>query len=558
MFSELPLYNKLLVAIIDILAIWLGVMVLNKNSIKGLNKSFLFILISMLFWVNFAFLARMLDQSTDHIYVILSLKTAWFATPFLFVFLYHFVIYFLEIPKKHLALNYFVTIGGSLIALLVALTNFVVKDIAYVNNSLTIVYGPGMYAYIGVGILLMLAPIYVIFKRYFALNDNIKRKVKIILIGTFSFYLLNLIFNVILPTSFDITRYYFFGDYSSLILLAAVAYSIVRFKAFDIKVATTEATVMILSIFLFAEIFLSNGTLEYLSKSLIWVLVSYVGYKLVGSIKKEINQREEIEKLASNLKKANKELKELDQAKDDFLSMASHELNTPLSAIEGYLSMMLDEEIGGKLNKTHRGYLEKVFKSSQRLAHLVKDLLNVSRIEQGRIHLIYVQANLNDVVEQAYAEIKPIADKFKHTVTLNLDKDIPKSYFDADRITEVVINLVGNAFKYTPAKGSIEIKTYEKDKSITFSVTDNGNGIAKEYLGSIFEKFERGGMVHDQGRGTGLGLFISKNLVDIHEGNIWVESRGEGKGSTFYFSLPILTQKPHDKHEGEGPVLRLK
>ncbi len=487
------------------------------------------------------------------------IRTVMFLVPFLMLALYYFSISYLNSDYKFNLKKFLLILSACIAVAIINITPFAYLSVSIsASGQIIPVTGPGLLA---TGFLIL--PLFgysisTMLRNARKANKEDAYKIK------FALYLFLISFGIQIITSFVVVSLFNYtnlvplGSFLTFFFTVAITASILRFKLFDVNMIGSMVFVALLIVLMFAEIFSATGVENIIYKITVFIAVCFVSYQFIKNIRIEAKQRKTLEELASKLKEANQELKELDETKDNFLSMASHELNTPLSAIEGYLSMMLDEGMGGKLNKTHRGYLEKVYSSSQRLAHLVKDLLNVSRIEQGRIHILFEKGNLNKIIEQAYSEIKPEADKHKHNVVLSLNKDIPETFMDTDRITEIVINLTGNAIKYTPEGGKIEIKTYEKDKFLWFSVKDNGEGVAKEYIDNIFQKFERGDKVHDQGRGTGLGLFISKNLVEFHKGKVWVESEGEGKGSTFFFTLPILSEKPKDTHAGEGPVLRLK
>jgi signal transduction histidine kinase len=298
-----------------------------------------------------------------------------------------------------------------------------------------------------------------------------------------------------------------------------------------------------------------------LIKAIVWILATYGGYVLIKSVKTEIKQKEDLQVLATKLDEANQHLEELDETKDNFLSMATHELNTPIAAIEGYLSMIVDEKMAGEINDKAMGYLKNVYMSSKRLAALVRDLLNVSRIESNRIHLINEEASIEDVINQAIAEIKIKADEVGHKLVFEKpNKPLPKSWFDVSRITEVVINLMGNSIKYTEPPGKITVRAHADDNKIVVSVEDNGRGIPADRAEHIFEKFSQVDVLKDQVKGTGLGMFISKNLVNLHKGQLWFKSSVDPKhhGTTFYFSLPILKEKPVDENEGQGAVIKLK
>lgn len=242
------------------------------------------------------------------------------------------------------------------------------------------------------------------------------------------------------------------------------------------------------------------------------------------------------------LKDANDYLSELDKMKDEFISMASHELNTPLAAIEGYLSMILDEHMG-KIDKKSQLFLGRAYESSKRLAELILDLLNVPRIEQGRLKMKFAQANLADLAESVIHELQIKTDA-KH-LYLKLEADrakLPLLWCDPDRIREVFVNLIGNAIKFTE-KGGITVKISASNTVVHTEIVDTGRGIAEADKKKLFQKFSQIHREIDEQKGTGLGLYISKNFVDLHRGTIWVESQ-PGKGSRFIFELPVTKAPP--------------
>jgi signal transduction histidine kinase len=218
--------------------------------------------------------------------------------------------------------------------------------------------------------------------------------------------------------------------------------------------------------------------------------------------------------------------------------------------------MILDEGIGGEIPPQAKGFLEKIYSASQRLAAMVKDLLNVSRIESGRIHLIYEQKPIEGLIDQAIGEILSKAKEVNQTLTFDKPtKAMPLTWFDVTRIIEVLINMIGNSIKYTQPGGKIEVSVSADTESITVAVEDNGRGIPKEKQDQVFSKFTQVDVLKDEVKGTGLGMYISKRFIELHKGKIWFESDGENKGTSFYFSLPIIKEKPVDPHEGEGAVL---
>jgi signal transduction histidine kinase len=250
------------------------------------------------------------------------------------------------------------------------------------------------------------------------------------------------------------------------------------------------------------------------------------------------------------LKDANEYLSQLDKMKDEFISMASHELNTPLAAIEGYLSMVLDEGMG-KVDAKSKEYLSRAYASSKRLAELILDLLNVSRIEQGRLKMKFSQVSMVELAESVVHELQIKADSKKIYLKIEAEKSLPKLWCDPDRIREVIVNLTGNALKFTD-KGGVTINIGKSEGGfIRVTVVDTGRGIAKEDQKKLFQKFSQVKREIDEHQGTGLGLYISKNFVELHKGKIWVESEA-GKGSKFIFEIPLLKEAPKQL---EGAIL---
>lgn len=234
--------------------------------------------------------------------------------------------------------------------------------------------------------------------------------------------------------------------------------------------------------------------------------------------------------------------KTVERMKTEFVSIAAHQLRTPISAIKWTLRMVLDGDFGPVTNE-QKDFLEKTYQSNERMINLVNDLLNVTRIEEGRYLYNITAVNLEDViakVSDTYSEIL----KHKHLV-LSYDKPaapLSKVRVDVEKISLVISNLIENSIKYTPVNGTIQVAITEADGKITVSVKDSGIGILKSQQDRIFTKYFRGlNVLRMETEGTGLGLFISKNIVETHGGKIWFESE-ENKGTTFLFTLPIASQ----------------
>lgn len=290
----------------------------------------------------------------------------------------------------------------------------------------------------------------------------------------------------------------------------------------------------------------TKESLEYLQAKFINVegREIWVGFSLTPI--RMSNQNAEDDQIIAVCRDISK-LVELDHAKSDFVSMASHELRTPLTVINGYISLFSSGELGDidRPDLAHyKMVLTQIHRSTQRLNNLVEDLLDVSRIEQGRLSLSLAQLNLGSFVEEAVEEMQVRAQSKSHSLILsNISAtlmDLPLLVSaDSGKLKQILINLIDNAIKYTPDGGVIDISIRRSGKEAIVSIQDNGVGIPKNLLSRIFEKFQRleGSYVKDT-QGTGLGLYIVKELVKAHGGRIWVDSK-VNEGSTFSFSLPL-------------------
>ncbi len=253
-----------------------------------------------------------------------------------------------------------------------------------------------------------------------------------------------------------------------------------------------------------------------------------------------IRLKQEIKSATTDLREANKRLTELDKIKDEFLSIASHELRTPMTAIKSYLWMILNKSNNGDtISPKSRQYLDRAYLSTDRLLALVNDMLDVSRIEAGRIELHAAQLDLSARAKIALDELQSQATQ--RNITITLQSPAPKLVnADPDKLHQVFINLIGNAIKFTPIGGRIDISFTAEKNAVQTAISDTGKGISKKDLPKLFTKFGRleGTLVSvAESGGTGLGLFICNQIIKKHGGQIWVESK-LGKGSTFYFSLP--------------------
>jgi len=372
---------------------------------------------------------------------------------------------------------------------------------------------------------------------------------------------------------------------SGLFFIIILSYSILKHHLLDIRVASATFLTVVLLIVFFVDIFLAKSSTETVFRVIAFAAMTVIGFYLIRSVNNEIRQKEKLQELSIQLAQANNHLKDLDKMKTEFVSLASHELLTPVSAIEGYLSMILDEKLAKIEDPKAQRFLDNVYKSSKRLARLIADMLNISRIEEGRLLVEKKDIDLGDLVRQVMDELKFKADEHKQKIIFeNVAGAKYPTFTDPDKIKEVLVNLIGNSIKYTMQPGTITVSiekvptetvtktwgeleavikagTVDDQESIhavadenmkmilgkeqyMIKVKDQGIGIPAEELPKLFKKFHRvGDFSTAESQGTGLGLYITRALVELHHGRVWPASEGQGKGSTFTFTLPTLDAK---------------
>ena len=249
-----------------------------------------------------------------------------------------------------------------------------------------------------------------------------------------------------------------------------------------------------------------------------------------------VTLQNKVDEATSKLRHTNEQLKALDEAKDDFISMASHQLRTPLTSVKGYISMILDGDTG-KITALQKKMLGQAFFSSQRMVYLISDLLNVSRLKTGKFAIEPKVVNLVDLINEEMIQL--LETSKSKDVTLNYLKPthFPDLYLDEIKTRQVVMNFIDNAIHYTPPGGKVDIILEETPQTIEFRVVDNGIGVPKSEVHHLFTKFYRASNARKtRPDGTGLGLFMAKKVIIAEGGSVLFESK-ENEGSTFGFTF---------------------
>ena len=293
-------------------------------------------------------------------------------------------------------------------------------------------------------------------------------------------------------------------------------------------------SILLILEFLFLEPISSLSMFQLVSVLPTIFVIAFISSALIKRILSE-------QKTSKKLQVAYAELKKLDRAKSEFVSIASHQLRTPLTAIKGYISMMIEKSYGNPPEKMEKP-LKNIYDSNERLIRLVNDLLNVSKIEAGRMELKKEKTSLEEIIISVIEELQNEAKN--KNIYLKYEKPphklSPKISVDKFKIRQAILNLIDNAIRYTE-KGGITIKTKIQNTKYQIQISDTGEGMTKEEISHLFKSFSRGKAgTRFWTEGAGLGLYVAKKFIEMHNGSIWAESKGKGKGSTFYIELPII------------------
>lgn len=346
--------------------------------------------------------------------------------------------------------------------------------------------------------------------------------------------------------NFALTRDYSWADnvflYAPIgvaIFVGMLAFAFIKYKSLNIKVMATEVMgVALLGISAMQAAYtqqLINRVLGVISVLLSLIFVVF----LIRSIENERKRKEDLQKMSVELDKANSKLRMANNSKTEFISIASHQIRTPMTAIKGYTSMALEGSYG-KIEEELKKVLQKIFLSSDRVVTLVGDMLSVSKMESGRMEFKLKECDLQTICQEIFGIFEMHAQNAGLSLKFEASAGVlPMVLIDGIKMREVISNLIDNAIKYCP-QGGIILKVERRGDLERVIVSDTGIGIPAEELPRLFEKFSRG---KDKKRltsaGSGIGLFVGKSIVEANGGKIWAESDGKNKGSRFIIELPI-------------------
>lgn len=508
-----------------------GIVVLLNDRNKPENQAWFAMTVSTSIWSFAYFFMTITYDKESAITANLVLHDAA-----IFIPLFYFLLVLITTKKiEKFKVLFFVFCGAAIIFLLINPSKFFVADlIPKAGFNFAQVPGPWYFYYFLYFTALVLLGIFFAFISIIQSKDNNEKiRYKYVI-----YFTLAAAFgggSVFGTTFFGIPPY-------PLILFSLypviTGYAMLRHELFNVKIIATQLITFTLWVSILVRMLLSNTLREQIAEAVLFLISIILGLLLIKSIKSEIRQREKIESLAKDLELANEHLKELDQQKSEFVSLASHQLRGPLTAVKGYASMLLDNDFGA-LEGGVRDAIDKIYQSTQDLVVVVGDYLDVSRIEQGRMQYDFTNFNMKDLVETIITELRPNIERAKLSMAFDFDASCDFTVeADQGKIKQVIGNLLDNSIKYTPQGGIHVWLKRTQDSKILVSITDTGVGIDPEVLPRLFEKFTR---APDASKtnilGTGLGLYVARKMIEAHHGRIWAESAGQNKGSSFFIEL---------------------
>lgn len=460
-------------------------------------------------------------------------------------------VYFIQVFILKKDINYKQKIF--LLALLLPVFLFAHTDLSVSGFNITDcdAYGfEGIYYkwyYTALGVLAIILIAATSIRAYFKSTDTtFKKQLFLMFLGVESFLL-----SFITATSitsylagigyFEDSRLEFFGLFGMIIFMSFIGFLIVSFKTFKIGLLATQALAFALVILTASQYTYAQTVTNFILATISLLLTIIISYILIKSVKKEVSQRRKIESLVIDLERANERLKQMDKLKSEFVSIASHQLRSPITAISGYASL-INEGSYGEVPEKMRDPISRIVESARMMATSIEDYLNVSRIEAGNMKFNYSDFNLVDETEHICDDLRPEA--LKNGLVLLFRKRIDsKGIVNADigKVQQIIHNLINNAVKYTP-RGAITVYVHDdtKHKAIYIDIMDTGIGMGPDTLHSIFQKFERGDTANTVNvKGTGLGLYVALKMAEAMKGTITAHSEGEGKGSRFTVELPL-------------------
>lgn len=534
---SIPNIDLLSVGITVTASLILGVIIFINNRRSVTNLFFLLFIVVNIGWSIFNYLNY---QTTDPLLVLWAIRLVlFFAT--LQAFSFFMLMYVFPGERLEMSSRWkWILSMSAIIVAIFTLTPFVFSRVVITPGQVAQpipAFGIGIFGIFGV--LFVVSGIVLLIKKIRKAPTRIEKlPFEYLLGGLVVMFILIIIFNFLYPAFFNDTRFIPLAAVFTLPFIIATTYAIFRHHLLHVKTIAAEIFAALLSLATIFELLYSTTLVEIILRSLICVLVLIFSIFLITSVWKEEEQREELQRLDKELQDKNLKLDELSHFKSELLSLASHQIRSPLAAIKGFATLIVGGSYGDTSDKV-KETVGKMGKSADELIALINTLLDVRKVEEGKMEYQFEKTDLTKMVGDVVDSLKSIAENKK--LEFNFASPGKELWVNADpqKFKQVIQNLTDNALKYTPS-GFVHVELKEDSGFAIVSVADSGLGIPETLVPHLFEEFIRDERVKKQILGTGLGLYIANKIAEAHGGKISAESPGEGKGSTFHVRIPLM------------------
>jgi len=530
----------------------LGFIIFISNRKSVTNRTFLYFALLTILYSIFNYLPSQINDVNINLWVfrVVIFLAVWHA--------FYFFQLFLVFPKESIKFSKsykFILLPITILISILNLSPIVFKSVKEASSSgqvLAIQNGPGIALFALAVIFLVFGGLIMLFKKTIKATGIEKSQFRYVTLGTLITFSLLIAFNFILPAFFDNSQFISLAPLFFLPFISLTFYAIRRYNLLNIKIITTEILTFALAIVSFIEIVFSNNFVALVFRSAIFILIFAFGILLIRSVRREVEQREKLEVLTKELQAANEKLKELDNLKSEFLSFASHQIKSPMAVVKGFAELIYEGSYGPIPDKAKEA-AGRIKEAVDRLLALVKNFLDLRKIEQGKMDYNFEIVNIIDVIKRMGDDLSLLVKKKNLEYKFEAADTELKARIDVQRFTQVIQNIIDNAIKYTDS-GWIKVSVKKELDMVLITVSDSGRGMSKEMLAKLFGQFSRDSEAAKAKEGTGLGLFIAKQIVVAHQGEVWAESDGEGKGSKFCVKLPLYTGQDASVKKQEVPA----
>ncbi|MBI5374207.1 MAG: hypothetical protein HZA77_02160 [Candidatus Schekmanbacteria bacterium] len=404
-------------------------------------------------------------------------------------------------------------------------TDLLVSGIEKFSWGINVITGRLYFLYPVYFVIYFLIASVILIRKFKASKDIERIQLKYFITGLAISLAIGTLANSIIPfitENYQVSR---FGPFGIVFFVVFTTYAILKHHLFNIKVIAAELFSALIVLVSFIRIFTFQSQTELIGNAVLFIAVVIFSFFLVRGVISEVRQREEIQKLNERL--------------NDFISFANHELRAPITTFAGELEMLQDGSYGTFNQKATEAF-KSLSAQTQNMRILVDTFLDLNKIEQNKFEVNLQPVQLEDIISECVKGMTTFAGKKSLKLTFNKpQQSLSKVMADPFKIRDVILNLLSNAIKYTN-KGSVTVSMIREGNEVITTIEDTGMGIRKEDLNKLFTKYERGGgHAKSTAEGSGIGLYISKKIVDLHHGRIWAESEGEGRGSKFRFGVRV-------------------